>query len=76
MVRNDGGRLPHRPSLDFERPSKSTRLIKNGQKWDCLKGEIQQIYQGKGETLATTMQTIEREHGFQARSGTAVTCYA
>jgi hypothetical protein len=56
-------------SVVSEQPSKSPRLTRNYQKWGSLKDEIQRIYKLEGETLATTMRTIEESHGFKARSG-------
>jgi hypothetical protein len=56
-------------SVVAEKLPKSSRLTRNGQKWSSLKDEIQRIYKVEGETLATTMRTIEESHGFKARSG-------
>jgi hypothetical protein len=54
-------------SIASGRPSKSSRLARNDQKWDSLKDEIRRIYRGEGKTLATTMRTIEAKYGFKAR---------
>jgi len=55
------------PSTKIEQPSSSSRLAKNNQKWNSLKGKIRELYMTEDKTLAVTMGTMEKEHGFKAR---------
>ncbi|TVY33465.1 hypothetical protein LOCC1_G007635 [Lachnellula occidentalis] len=53
-------------TIKTEVPAKSSRLIKNDQKWNSLKEEIRRIYMAEDKTLPVTMNTIEVKHGFKA----------
>jgi hypothetical protein len=55
------------PTVGVEQSSRSSRLLRNNQKWDSLKEEIRRLYVLEGENLATTMGVIEKTHGFNAR---------
>jgi hypothetical protein len=56
------------PSIKIERPSNSSRLTKNNQKWDSLKDEIRRFYMTEDKPLPITMDIIKQKHGFTARS--------
>ncbi|TVY25108.1 hypothetical protein LHYA1_G005969 [Lachnellula hyalina] len=62
----DDWREEAQPTIKSEEPLKSSRLIKNDQKWEPLKEKIRRIYMVEDKTLPVTMNKIELEHGFKA----------
>jgi len=66
-VNEDDWREEAQPTIKSEEPLKSSRLIKNDQKWEPLKEKIRRIYMVEDKTLPVTMNKIELEHGFKAR---------
>jgi hypothetical protein len=48
--------------------SKSSTRAKNDQKWDAYRHEIYRFYIEEDKTLDATMQMIEANSGFKARS--------
>ena len=46
---------------------KSSRRIRNDEKWKSLKDEIYRIYMTEDNTLQNTMNAISEQHGFEAR---------
>lgn len=48
--------------------SKSSRMAKNNQKWEPYKEEIRRTYLEENNKLEFTMEKIEKDHGFKARS--------
>ena len=48
-------------------PRLSRKAQNSAQQWESLKAEIRKIYIDQDNTLATTMQKIEADHGFKAR---------
>lgn len=58
--------VPKLPARSQEQP-KSSRRIRNDEKWRSLKGEIYRIYMTDDNTLQNTMNAIFEQHGFEAR---------
>jgi len=48
-------------------PGKSSRLVRNSQKWDSLKERIYGMYMVEDRTLQDTMRAITERYGFKAR---------
>ena len=62
--------LPDRKMLGSTRaqaPAKTSRLIRNNQKWDSLKDRIYHIYMAEDCTLPDTMLAIAERYGLKAR---------
>jgi Clr5 domain len=54
-------------STQAQEQLKSTRRIRNDEKWESLKAEIYQIYMTEDNTLRNTMNAIFEKYGFKAR---------
>ncbi|PMD60667.1 uncharacterized protein K444DRAFT_387287, partial [Hyaloscypha bicolor E] len=59
---DDAPKLPARGQEQL----KSSRRIRNDEKWKSLKDEIYRIYMIEDNTLQNTMSTIFEQHGFEA----------
>jgi predicted secreted acid phosphatase len=60
---DDAPKLPARGREQL----KSSRRIRNDEKWKSLKDEIYRIYMTDDNTLQNTMNAIFEQHGFEAR---------
>jgi hypothetical protein len=60
---DDAPKLPARGQEQL----KSSRRIRNDEKWKSLKDEIYRIYMTEDNTLQNTMNAISEKHGFEAR---------
>lgn len=60
---DDAPKLPARGQEQL----KSSRRIRNDEKWKSLKDEIYRIYMTGDNTLQNTMNTIFEQHSFEAR---------
>jgi hypothetical protein len=62
-ILDDAPNLPARGQEQL----KSSRRIRNDEKWKSLKDEIYRIYMTGDNTLQNTMNAIFEQHGFEAR---------
>jgi hypothetical protein len=60
---DDAPKLPARGQEQL----KSSRRIRNDEKWKSLKDEIYRIYMTEDNTLQNTMNAVFEQHGFEAR---------
>ncbi len=56
-----------RASIQIKERKKSSRRIRNDQKWDLLKEKIDRLYMTEDNTLQDTMRIILDQDGFKAR---------
>lgn len=67
MALNLQQQLDLEASVDAKSARKNRRKSKNGEKWNTLKEEIHRLYVLEKNTLPTTVEIIEKNHGFKAR---------
>jgi hypothetical protein len=54
-------------SIPAQAPAKTSRSIRNNQKWDSVKDRIYYIYMVNDCTLQDSMRPIAERYGFKAR---------